>query len=487
MVQLPDLSVLPEVGVLVDGEVNTSPDGAPVAHVYAATGETTGEVPLGGPGDIDRAVASARAALPGWKALTADQRRDRLLAVADAITSAGAELATLNIIDNGTPSLIANAQVGFAADFFRYNAGWADKQQGEVIATWPAPALDYSLNEPYGVVGVIIPWNGPVTALGQTVAPALAAGNTVVVKPPELTPYSALRMGQIFLEAGIPPGVVNIVPGGADAGSALVTHPDVDKIHFTGSAATAATIMRDAAEHTKPLGLELGGKSAVVVFDDAPVDVVVGAALAGCMSLSGQGCILGTRMLIQRALYDDAVSAIAAAAKGLPLGDPVEPFTMMGPVISQRAYDRITGIIEDADASSAKLVAGDEEIGSELDGGFYIRPTIFADVDPSSSLAQNEVFGPVQSLIPFDTEAEAIDIANGTTYGLAGYIYTNDLKRAHRVASALDAGNIWVNGGFGIPSSAPFGGNKRSGIGRLGGIEGVREFSRPKNVWIDMS
>lgn len=483
----PDLSILPELGSLIDEKVTTSTSGGVFEHVYAATGQPTIEVPVGGRAEIDAAVAAARRALPGWKALGADARRDKLFAVAEAINAATSELASLNVIDNSTPLLIATAQVGFAADFFKYNAGWADKSRGEVVATWPAPAFDYTLNEPYGVVGVIIPWNGPVTAVGQTLAPALAAGNTVVVKPPELTPFSVLKLGQIFLEAGIPPGVVNIVPGGPEAGAALVDHRDVDKVHFTGSSHTASAIMRAAADQNKPLGLELGGKSAVVVFDDASIDAAVGAAIAGCMSLSGQGCILGTRILLQRGIYDAAVEAISIATQGLPLGDPTLMETLMGPVIDQRSFDRINGIVDAAKTDrSGRLVAGEEVVDSGLDGGYYIRPTVFADVDPSSSLAQNEIFGPVQTLIPFDTEDEAISIANGTRYGLAGYVHTHDLKRAHRVADALEAGNIWVNGGFGIPSAVPFGGVKGSGFGRLGGIDGIREFSRPKNVWIDM-
>jgi acyl-CoA reductase-like NAD-dependent aldehyde dehydrogenase len=480
------VDLLPEPGFLVGDRRVTTAGGGRHEHVYAATGKTTSVVGLAGPEEIDQAVAAARAAFPAWRRTTGDRRRDLLLEVARLVRENAQRLAQLNVVDNSTPIMIASLQTSMTSDLFTYNAGWADKVGGEVVPTWPVAALDYALDEPYGVVGVIIPWNGPLTAIGQVVAPALAAGNCVVVKPPELAPYSALEMARLFLEAGFPPGVVTVLPGGASAGEALVTHPDVDKVHFTGSAATARAIHDAAGATLKPLGLELGGKSAVVVFDDADLDTAAQAAIQGIsMGLSGQGCINGTRVLVQRGIYDDLVEQAVAAVADVPIGDPADVGTMMGPVITAASADRILAVIGAAvSGGHGRLITGGERLDGDLADGFYIAPTIFADVDAASPLAQQEIFGPVQSIIPFDTEAEAVAIANGTLYGLAGYVHTRDLTRAHRVADALDVGNVWVNGGFGIPAAAPFGGVKQSGQGRLGGRAGITEFTRPKNIWV---
>ncbi|WP_372349719.1 aldehyde dehydrogenase [Streptomyces sp. KL116D] len=482
----PPLELLPEPVLRIgDTRVNGT-EGGDYQHTYAATGRPTATVPLAGAAEIEQAVRAARAALPGWRATPADRRRDALAAVSRLITEHTDRLSRINVIDNGTPLTVALAQGGMAADLFAYNAGWADKGGGEVHETWPIPALDYSLEEPYGVIGVIIPWNGPITALGQVLAPALAAGNCVVVKPPELAPFSALAMAELFDEAGIPPGVVSVLPGGPEAGEALVRNPGVDKIHFTGSAAVARRIASAASERLVPLGFELGGKSAVIVFDDADIDTAIQSALAGIsVNLSGQGCINGTRTLVQRGLYDDFQAGLTEAVGSITIGDPMDARTTMGPVISELACERILGVIDTAVTQKhGRLVAGGSRLGNGLEDGYFIAPTVFADVDPQSSLAQEEIFGPVQSLIPFDSEDDAVRLANETAYGLAGYIHTRDLGRCHRLAASLEVGDIWVNGGFGIPASVPFGGVKSSGYGRIGGRHGIREFMRPKNVWI---
>lgn len=485
MIDAPEVD-LPEPGLWIGGELVPATGGVVFPHRYAANGRPTADVPLAGAADVDRAVQAARAALPGWRALPANERRNRLLVMARLIVERAELLSNLNVLDNGTPLLIAAAQNGMAADLFTYNAGWADKIGGELIDTWPSAALDYSRLEPYGVVGVIIPWNGPVTAIGQVLAPALAAGNCVVLKPPELAPFSAMAMGALFAEAGFPPGVVNVLPGGGEAGDALVRHPGVDKVHFTGSAATARLIARAAADTLTPLGFELGGKSAVVAFEDADPATVARAAVGFIsVSLAGQGCINGTRVLVHRSICDDVVAATVAAARDVSVGDPLDLSTEMGPVIDSRACERILAMIERAGSSGAgTLVAGGVRLGGELADGYFIAPTVFADVDPRSEIAQEEVFGPVQTVIPFETEAEAIALANDTSYGLAAYLHTRDIARVHRVAAAMEAGNVWVNGGFGIPSAAPFGGVKQSGYGRLGGRAGIAEFTRPKNIWI---
>ncbi|MCW2750667.1 MAG: aldehyde dehydrogenase [Aeromicrobium sp.] len=480
------LDILPDLGAIIDGESVADTSGGTYQHIYAANGEVTSDLPLAGRNDVDRAVAAARCAFPQWRRTTPDRRRDLLLEFARLVRENAQRLAELNVIDNGTPILITSLQTTMTSDLFTYSAGWADKIGGEVVPTWPMPALDYTMEEPYGVVAVIIPWNGPMTAIGQVLAPALAAGNCIVIKPPEVSPYTALELGRMFQEAGFPPGVVNVIPGGPEAGDALVRHPDVDKLHFTGSGATARAIMTAATETLKPLGLELGGKSAIIVFDDADVDSAAAAAVQGItIGLAGQGCINGTRVLVQRAIYDDVVAGAVAALTDLAIGDPADFETTMGPVVTAASCSRILGIIEKAsNEGSGRLVAGGTKLEGHLAAGNFIAPTIFADVDPSSSLAQDEVFGPVQSIIPFDTEDEAVAIANGTPFGLAGYIHTQNLGRAHRVSAALDVGNVWVNGGFGIPAAAPFGGNKQSGHGRLGGRHAIAEFTRPKNVWI---
>jgi len=477
---------LPKPALQIGDCYVTDASGGTYRHTYAATGAPTTDVPLAGEQEIDRAVAAARAALPGWRNTTAERRRDALAAMGRLVAENAQRLSRINTVDNGSPIFITTVQNSMAADFFAYNAGWADKGGGEVHDTWPIRALDYSLDEPYGVIGVIIPWNGPVTSMGQVLAPALAAGNCVVVKPPELAPFSALAMGKMFLEAGFPPGVVNIVPGGPEAGAALVRHPGVDKIHFTGSAAVAKQISRTAAETLKPLGLELGGKSAVIVFDDADLPAAIQAsAVFITMNLSGQGCINGTRVIAQRGIYDDLVDGLTNAVRQIPIGDPMNQATLMGPVVSKAACERILRVIDAAIAGKhGRLVTGGERLGGDLADGFFIAPTVFADVDNASALARDEIFGPVQSVMPFDTEEEAVALANDTTYGLASYIHTNNLGRAHRLAAALESGMVWVNGGFGIPASVPFGGIKQSGYGRIGGRKGIEEFCRPKNVWI---
>lgn len=480
------LELLPEAGFWIGDRRVTDASGGTFQHVYAATGVATSEVPLAGAEEMDAAVRAARAALPGWRTTPADRRRTLLNAMAGLITERAERLAMLNVIDNGTPLMIAGVQSSMAADLFSYNAGWADKGGGEVHDTWPVPALDYSIEEPFGVVGVIIPWNGPMAAIGQVVAPALAAGNCVVIKPPELAPYTALMMGELFLEAGFPPGVVSVIPGGPTGGEALVGHPGIDKVHFTGSGNTAKQIVATATRTLKPVGLELGGKSAILVFEDADVPMAAAAAAnAISINLSGQGCITGTRVIAHRSVYDELVQEILDLVSDVAVGDPFDISTVMGPVVNETACSRILGVIDNAQASQqGRLVVGGTRLGAELAEGYFIAPAVFADVDPLSALAQQEIFGPVQTVIPFESEGEAIALANNTDYGLAAYVHTQNLSRAHRVAAALESGMVWVNGGFGIPSSVPFGGVKQSGWGRIGGRHGIREFTRPKNVWI---
>lgn len=479
----PPTDVLPEPCLLIGDQRLTTSSGGTCEHRYAATGTPTRSFPLAGAQEVESAVQAARTVLPEWTALTRDKRRQLLLRLAQLLREHADELATMTVVENAMPIFMAANSPAAAADLFEYNAGWADKIGGTVEPTWPAPALDYTLEEPYGVVGVIIPWNGPLASIGMVVAPALAAGNCVVLKPPELTPWTSLRFGELVLEAGIPPGVVNVIPGGAAAGEALTSHPGVDKLHFTGSAATARSVLAGAQRNLTPVCLELGGKSANLIFADADLPSAVQHAIGGIVQLSGQVCITGSRLIVEDTVYDDVLELAAQFLPHVPIGDPLKPDTMMGPVVSQAAADRIMSMIERA-RSEGRLLAGGHRLGGEFADGYFIPPTVFADVDNTSYIAQTEVFGPVLTILRFRDATHAVQLANGTPYGLAAYIWSSDLQRTHRIAAELAAGNIFVNGFYGLPPSMPFGGVKHSGYGRTGGRDGIREFTRPKNVWI---
>jgi acyl-CoA reductase-like NAD-dependent aldehyde dehydrogenase len=479
------LELFPRPGLLIGEGLVTDASGGEYEHVYPATGKPTVRVPLAGAKEIDDAVRTARAALPGWRSWTVDRRRDAMLRFAALMREHEEEIARLSVFENGTPIWMAQKFPATIADAFTYNAGWADKVGGDVIPTWPEPALDYTLVEPYGVVGIIIPWNGPLPSLGMTLSPALAVGNTVVLKPSRPAPLSALVVGELLLEAGFPPGVVNVVPGGPEAGDALVRHPGVDKVHFMGSSAVAKEVLAAALTNLTPVTLELGGKSANIIFADSDLQSAAELAISAVVYMSGQACLIGTRVLVEAPVYDQIVELCKTLVEQIPVGDPASLATRMGPVISQGACDRVLGVIERAGRNGeGRLVTGGHRLGGDLADGYFIAPTIFADVDNGSDLAQREIFGPVMSMQRFETEEEAIAIANDHPYGLAAYIQTNDLKRAHRMAAALEAGNVWINGFPGVPGSVPFGGTKQSGYGRLGGHAGIREFSRPKNVWM---
>jgi acyl-CoA reductase-like NAD-dependent aldehyde dehydrogenase len=410
--------------------------------------------------------------------------------MATVIEQHAKELAALSTLENGSPTMVTPFIAADAAQKFRYFGGWADKIKGEVLSTWAGPAHDYVVYEPYGVIGTIIPWNGPLFAATMAITPALSAGNCVVVKAPELAPYTVMRLGELFLEAGFPPGVVNMVAGGADVGEAMVKHSGIDKIQFVGSGATAKKILRTAAETLKPCGLELGGKSAVIVFADADLQHAAQRGLSGAISVSGQGCVNGTRLLVERPVYEQYLKMLQAVAAHIKMGDPLDPTTVMGPVISETAVNRIQSMIDAAvKKDGSRVVLGSSErLGGDYADGFYLPLTIVADVDHKSALAQHEVFGPVLAVTPFDTEDEAIALANGTDYGLGAYIHTQNLRRGHYVASQMHAGMIHVNGaGEAMQPYAPFGGWKQSGYGRLGGEQGLHEFLQVKNVWMNVA
>jgi acyl-CoA reductase-like NAD-dependent aldehyde dehydrogenase len=480
-----DISSLPHSNLLIGNE-RLSGSGELKTHFYAADGKPTGDVHLAGVDDVDAAVHAARMAMPAWRSMDPEARRQIILQAAQLLLERADRLAELATVDCGLTRASMHASVAVAAEWLTYYAGWIDKLGGQVVPT-SSNAFDYVRLEPYGVIGVIIPWNGPISAAGMIIGPALAAGNCIVLKPSELTPYVVAEMAQTLTDAGLPAGVVNVVPGGAETGQALVRHPGIDKVHFTGSGKVAIKVLESAAALLKPCSLELGGKSANLVFADADLGIAADVTIRALVRQAGQSCVAGTRILVHESIADELLNRSVQLLSAIRVGDPMMESNEIGPVISFDACSRITGIIEHATTSGMGTLAfGGHRIEGELSGGYFIAPTIFADVDSTSPLAQEETFGPVISFIRFHDDDEAIAIANATDFGLAAYIQTTNLSRAHRVAQELDAGIVWVNGTRGIPAGGPFGGTKSSGFGRLGGEAGLLEFLQTKNVWIGL-
>ncbi|MCU1395534.1 MAG: aldehyde dehydrogenase [Ilumatobacteraceae bacterium] len=476
----------PAVHLRIGSERLATGSGGVHQHIDPTTGIVDAEIPLAGTSEVDHAVRVADEAFQQWRRTAPAQRRRLLNRLADLIEANGDEFARRGTLDNGTPISTAANFVPTSAEWTRYYAGWADKIASDLTSSYAAGGeLGYTLAQPFGVIGVIITWNGPLISLAMKIPAALAAGNTVVVKPSELTPFCGELFADLVEEAGFPAGVVNILPGTADAGAALVAHPLVQKITFTGGPATARKILAQCAEQMKPAVLELGGKSANLVFADANLDIACAhGTFMSVGALSGQGCALPTRMLVERSCYDDVVDRVAMVVKAITVGDPFDPATVSGPVVNRAALDRIMGMIEQAQLDGARLVTGGGRLDGDLAGGFFLEPTVFADVDPASHLAQTEVFGPVLSIIPFDDEDDAIRIANGTSYGLSAYVQTNDLRRAHRLAEELRAGEVLINGAANLAVHRPFGGLGLSGFGKEGGRAGLEEFLRTKSVGI---
>lgn len=458
------------------------------AHIYPASGQPNATVTLADAAEIDRAVTAAGEAQREWVALTVDRRRDLLIDLADVINQHLDELAALNVQDYAVPISFAGNAI-LLERFLRHFAGYVDKPHGSSTPVNGSFDVNLIEREPYGVVGIIAPWNGALVVAGSCVAPALAAGNAVVFKPSELAPLAALRFGELCLEAGLPHGLVNVTPAAAESGDALVRHPGVGKIHFTGGEATARAVLRSAAANLTPVVTELGGKSANIVFADADLDAAaVMAAHQGPLMQSGQSCACASRLLVHDSVYDTFVEKFLAVIGHARVGDPLDPAVTFGPVISQPAVDRILGVINSAVADgSGELLSGGRRLGGDLAPGYYIEPTVFGEVDNSSQLAQTETFGPVVSLIRFRDDAEAVRIANDSRYGLNAFVHTRDLQRAHRVARQLQAGSVWVNTFSDMAPQGPYGGYKQSGFGRTGGLDGLYEFLQIKNIRIGMS
>ncbi|WP_372349828.1 aldehyde dehydrogenase [Streptomyces sp. KL116D] len=476
-------TLLPPGGLLIGERLITDASGGVIKHVNPTTGKPQADLALAGEQEVDQAVAAARSGYRAWWAMSAPARRDALHRLIVLVEEHSDELTRIGALESGVP--VAGG-TGLALEWMRYYAGWADKLDGETVPI--QGGLDYVLPEPYGVIGVIIPWNSPLTACAMTVIPALAAGNAVVLKPPELAPFAAIRLGQLALRAGLPAGTLTVIPGDGRAGDALVRHPEVAKVSFTGGGSTAQKVIEATAPMTKPLMLELGGKSANIVFSDANLDAAVPLAAQQAFSLTGQGCCLPTRLIVHDDVYDEVIRRLVQVTEQLQVGDPLEATTAIGPVINAGACERILGVIDRAATQrEGTIVAGGKRMGGALADGYFIQPTVFGDVLPDSELSQKEVFGPVLAVSRFRTEEQAIDIANGTAFGLAAYVHTNDLGRAHRLASRLEAGNVSVNGFYGMTPNAPFGGYKASGFGRTGGRVGLTEFLQQKNVYINLS
>jgi betaine-aldehyde dehydrogenase len=441
--------------------------------------------PAAGAEDVDRAVKAAnRAFYGGWRSVTGQERGRILFRLAERIRARRSELAELETINSGKPIVESEYDMDDAATCYEYYGGFATKIHGEVLPV-PADAVSFTMREPVGVAGQIIPWNYPLVMAAWKIAPALAAGCTMVIKPAEQTPLTLLRLAEDFEAVGLPPGVVNVVTGdGPVAGAAIVKHHDVRKVAFTGSAAVGKIIMREAADQLKRVSFELGGKSPNIFFSDADFENAVDGALFGTFINQGEVCSAGSRVLVQKDIYKRFVDAAAAKAKTIRLGPGIDRATKMGPLVSEEQRDRVAGYLK-VGRGEAKVAAGGGT-PKRFDKGWYIEPTIFYDVDNSARIAQEEIFGPVMSVIPFKDEADAIRIANATPYGLAAAVWTRDIFKAFRTVKALEAGIVWVNHMQPTFVEAPWGGYKASGFGRELGHWGVEEYLETKQVFINL-
>jgi acyl-CoA reductase-like NAD-dependent aldehyde dehydrogenase len=448
-------------------------------------------IPRGSKEDVNRAVGAAKDAFysTAWRGLTATARGALLRKLADLIAANAGRLAEIESKDNGKLLAEMQAQLNYVPQWFYYFAGLADKIEGRVIPIDKPGVLNFTRQEPLGVVAAITPWNSPLLLAAWKLAPALAAGNTVVWKPSEFSSVSAFAFGEFFEAAGFPPGVVNILTGyGNEVGEPLITHPDVAKIAFTGGDRTGEYVYQLAAKGIKHVTLELGGKSANIVFDDADLDQAVSGVVSGIFAATGQTCIAGSRALIHRPIHDAFVERLIAFTKTARMGDPLDLSTQVGPVTTRPQYEKILDYIRIAKEEGALCrVGGEPARRPECGSGWFVEPTIFTNVDPKMRVANEEIFGPVLSIIPFDDEDEAVRIANGTLYGLAAGVWTTSMRRAFVMSERLEAGTVWINTYRTISYMSPFGGYKRSGLGRESGMEAIREYLQTKSVWIDIS
>ena len=473
--------------LLIDGDWVEAASGKTFETLNPATEEVLAEVAHGQAEDIEKAVKAARRAFADdspWRRMNASDRGRLIWRISELIEEYAEELAMLESLDNGKPYGVARAaDVPLAADLFRYMAGWPTKIEGTTvpISALPAPGeyLAHTLREPVGVVGQIIPWNFPLLMAAWKLGPVLACGCTVVLKPAEQTPLSALRLGELLQEAGLPDGVVNIVTGFGDAGAALAAHDDVDKVAFTGSTEVGKLIVKAAAGNLKKVTLELGGKSPNVVYADADVDRAIVGAANGIFFNHGQCCNAGSRLYVQSQIFDDVVGGVAEAAKSIKVAPGTDPEAQMGPLISDEQFEKVLGYLNTGQSDGAEAVVGGDRLG---DRGYFVQPTVLTNTNPDMSVVREEIFGPVVCAIPFDSPDDIVPVANDTNYGLAAGVFTRDISKAHRTAKRLRAGTVWINTYHVFDAAMPFGGYKESGWGREMGSQVLNNYLETKSV-----
>jgi betaine-aldehyde dehydrogenase len=477
--------------LFIDGKWVDAESGKTFTTPNPATGATLAEVAEGDKADIDKAVAAARRAFDGaWSKVSARDRGRMMYKLAQLIEARTGDLAALETADNGKPIRETTyVDIPQVVENFEYFAGWATKIEGETIPV-PGQMFNYTLREPVGVCGQIIPWNFPLLMAAWKLAPALAAGNTIVLKPAEQTPVGAMELASLIQEAGFPDGVVNIVPGyGETAGAALASHPDIDKVAFTGSTEVGKIIARAAADNLTKVSLELGGKAPNIVFADADMEQAVNGAMMGIFFNQGQVCCAGSRLFVDARVKDEFLERFKERAGRVRVGDPMDTNTQMGPQVSEEQLNRIKGYVDIAKGEGAQVLSGGctPELEGDFQKGFFFQPTIFSDVKNSMRVAQEEIFGPVVSVITFDGEEDLIKQANEVVYGLSAGIWTKDITRAHRFAKAIKAGVVWINTFNMFNAASPFGGYKQSGYGREMGKHALEMYTNVKSVWVDLS
>jgi aldehyde dehydrogenase (NAD+) len=475
--------------LLIDNQWRDASGGGTMEVVNPATEEVIGTVASAGKADVDAAVAAARAALKGpWGAMSARERGRLVRRLADRLMERVDEVARLETLHNGKPIFESRQiEIPAAAECFEYYAGWADKVMGETIPV-KGNYLTYTLREPLGVVAAIVPWNFPLLLAAWKVAPALATGNVVILKPASQTPLTALALGEIAVEAGLPPGVLNVITGpGSTVGQAIVEHPGIDKIAFTGDTSTGKGIMRGAADTLKKITLELGGKSPNIVLPDADLDAALRGATTGIFYGKGEVCAAGSRLLVDRAIKDQFMEKLAARAKKMVAGDPMDPKTRYGALASKKQLETVQRYVDVAKREGAALVAGGDRADIGTGKGYFFQPTVFDNVTPEMTIAREEIFGPVLATIEFADLDEAIARANDTPYGLAAAVWTRDVKKAHYVARKLQAGTVWINTYNVYDTAAPFGGYKASGFGREMSAHAIEHYTQVKSVWVDLN